>query len=66
MTSYLDNGYDVMNSFAKFEKFLPHSITIPSFMTVGDQMPEFDWEADGGSILDIKLFFFKVKPVFRG
>ena len=30
MTSYLNNGYDVMNCFAKFEKFLPHSITIPS------------------------------------
>ena len=42
MTSYLDNGYDVMNYFAKFEKFLPHSIIIPSFMTVGSQMPELD------------------------
>ena len=31
MTSYLNNGYDVMNCFAKFEKLLPHSITIPSF-----------------------------------
>ena len=40
MTSYLNNGYDVMNYFAKFEKFLPHSIIIPSFMTVGSQMPE--------------------------
>ena len=29
MTSYLNNGYDVMNYFAKFEKFLPHSIIIP-------------------------------------
>ena len=28
MTSYLSNGYDVMNCFAKFEKFLPHGITI--------------------------------------
>ena len=26
----LFNGYDVMNYFAKFEKFLPHSIIIPS------------------------------------
>ena len=31
-----------MNYFAKFEKFLPHSIMIPSFMTVGSQMPELD------------------------
>ena len=42
MTSYLNNDYDVMNYFAKFEKFLPHSISIPSFMTVGSQMPELD------------------------
>ena len=33
---------DVMNCFAKFEIFLPHSIIIPSFMTVGTQMPELD------------------------
>ena len=32
MTPYLDNGYDVMNYFAKFEKFLPHSIIMPSFI----------------------------------
>ena len=42
MKSYLNNGYDVMNYFAKFEKFLPHTIIIPSFMTVGNQMPELD------------------------
>ena len=42
MTSYLNNGHDVMNYFAKFEKFLPHSIIIPSFMTIGSQMPELD------------------------
>ena len=42
MTSYLSNGYDVMSYFAKFEKFLPHTISIPSFMTVGSQMPELD------------------------
>ena len=42
MTSYLNNGNDVMNYFAKFEKFLPHSIIIPTFMTVGSQMPELD------------------------
>ena len=47
MTSYLNNGYDVMNYFDKFEKFLPHSIIIPSFMTVGSQMPELDWEGGG-------------------
>ena len=42
MTSYLNNGYNVINCFAKFEKFLPHSIIIPSFMSVGNQMPELD------------------------
>ena len=42
MTSYLDNGYDVMKYFAKFEKFLPHNIIMPSFMTIGSQMPELD------------------------
>ena len=36
ITSYLNNGYDVMNY---FEKFLPHRIIIPSFMTVGSLMP---------------------------
>ena len=40
MTSYLNNGYDVMNYFAKFEKFIPYSIIIPSFMTIGSQMSE--------------------------
>ena len=43
MTSYLDNGYDVMKYFAKFENFVPHSIIIPSFMTIGSQLPELDW-----------------------
>ena len=42
MTSYLNNGYDIMNCLAKFEKFLPHSVTIPSFMSVGSQMAELD------------------------
>ena len=42
MTSYLDNGYDVMKYFAKFEKFIPHNIIIPSFMTIRSQMPELD------------------------
>ena len=42
MTSYLNNGYDVIKYFAKFEKFIPHSIIIPSFMTIGSQMPELD------------------------
>ena len=36
--------YDVMNCFAKFEKFLPHSIIIPSFLTVGSQMAELERE----------------------
>ena len=31
--------------FAKFEKFIPHSIIMPSFMTVRSQMPELDWGA---------------------
>ena len=43
MTSYLNNGYDVMNYFfSKLKQFLPHSIIIPSFMTVRSQMPELD------------------------
>ena len=33
---------DVINCFPKFEKFLPHSIIILSFMTIGSQMPELD------------------------
>ena len=33
---------DVMKYFAKFEKFIPHSIIIPSFMTIRSQMPELD------------------------
>ena len=40
--SYLNNGYDVMNCFAKFEKFLLHNIIIPNFMTVKSQMQELD------------------------
>ena len=43
MTSYLYNDCDIMNCFGKFEKFLPHSITIPSFTTVGSEWPELDW-----------------------
>ena len=43
MTSYLNNGYDVMNYFAKFEKFIPHSIIVPSSMTIRSQMSELDW-----------------------
>ena len=48
MTSYLNNGYDVMNWFATFEKSLPHIIIMPSFMTVGSQMPKLDWGGGGG------------------
>ena len=40
MTSYLNNGYDLTNYFAKFEKFLLHSIILTSFMTVRSQIPE--------------------------
>ena len=43
MTSYSDNDYNVMKYFAKFAKFIPHSIIMPSFMTIGSQMPELDW-----------------------
>ena len=42
MTSYLNNGYDVMNYFVKFDKYLALSIIIPSFLTVASQMPELD------------------------
>ena len=42
MTSYLNNGYDVINYTAEFERFSPHSIIIPSFMTIGSQMSELD------------------------
>ena len=31
-----------MKYFAKFEKFVPHSIIMPRFMTIGSQMPELD------------------------
>ena len=34
--------FDKAKHFAKFEKFIPHSIIIPSFMTIGSQMPELD------------------------
>ena len=52
MMSYLNNGYDVMKCFAKFEKFIPHSIIIPSFMTIGSQMPELDG-GGGGDFLPL-------------
>ena len=42
MTSYLRNGDDVIMCFVKFEKFLPHSIIMPSFMTVRRQRSELD------------------------
>ena len=49
MMSYLNSGYDVMNYFAKFEKFLPHIIiSMPSLVTVGSQMPELD-QGEGAS-----------------
>ena len=43
MTSYLNNGYDVIKYFAKFETFIPHSIIMPSFMAIRSRMPELDW-----------------------
>ena len=42
MTSLFSNGYDVMNCFAKFDKFLPQSIIVPGFMTVRGQITELD------------------------
>ena len=42
MSSYLNNGHDVINCLANFEKFLPHSKIIPSFMSVGSQIAELD------------------------
>ena len=45
MMSYLNNGYDIMKYYAKFGKFMPHSIIMPRFMTIGSQMPELDWGA---------------------
>ena len=55
MTSYLDNGYDVMKYFVKFEKFIPHSIFIPSFMTIGSQMPELDRGGGGFFVPPYKI-----------
>ena len=40
MTSYSDNGYDVINSFCYFEKFLAYSLFIPSFIVVKCQIAE--------------------------
>ena len=42
MTSYLNNGNDAIKYFAKFDKFIPHSMIMPSFMTIESQMPELD------------------------
>ena len=42
MTLYVNNGYDVINYFAKFEKFIPQGVIKPSFMIVGSPMPELD------------------------
>ena len=48
MKSYLNNGYDFINYFAKFGKLLLHSIIIPSFMSIESQMPELGREEGGG------------------
>ena len=37
-----------MKHFAKFEKFIPHIIIIPRFMTVRSQMLGLDWGGGGG------------------
>ena len=55
MTSYLNNSYDVMNSSAKFETFLPHRIITLSFMTVGSQMPELEGGGGGAKTPPHKL-----------
>ena len=61
MMSYLNNGYDVMNYFAKFEKLLPHSIIIPSFMTIGSQMPDLD--RGGGGVSKANYRHYKIEPL---
>ena len=43
MTSYLNNGYDTINCFAKCENSYP-IVIIPSFISVGNKMPELDRE----------------------
>ena len=48
MMSYLNNGYDIMNYFAKLKKFLPHRIIVPIFMIVESLMPELDRGGGGG------------------
>ena len=35
MTLYLNNGCDAMNFLPNLKKFLPHSIIMPSFVSVG-------------------------------
>ena len=50
MTSYLNNGYDVLNYFAKFQKCLPQSLIMQSFMNVGSQMLELN-KGEGGEVL---------------
>ena len=47
MTSYLSNGHDVIDCFAKFEQFLPHCIIMSSCINVRRQIPELDLEGGG-------------------
>ena len=55
MTPYLNNDYDVMNYFAKFEKFIPQGIIIRCFMTIVSQMPELDREGGGEGFPPYKI-----------
>ena len=54
-----------MNCFAKFEKLLPYSIIMLSFMTVGGQMPELDRGASPPPIhrvIETGLHFWLLVP----
>ena len=69
MTSYLDSGYDVMICFAKFEKFLPHSIIMPSFMSVGRCMIKIFRGGRGGDTFKLpsplRTTFAFTSPCFK-
>ena len=67
----LNNEYDVMNCFTKFEKFLPHSISMQSFMAVGGQMPKLDPEGGGGGrntyqVVKIHIYLSIFNPIHIG
>ena len=48
MTSYLNYGHFVLNYFAKFENFLRHSVTIPSFYGSIKCIPECTFQSFRG------------------